>query len=150
MTLQRIVFTLITLTILTVFCFSQTNNKNLSSENVSIVKASAAYTEVLLKRTELEAELEDLLVNYTREYPKVKEIQIQLEIIKGIMTRLFAVKPSESQKLTSALGKLLLKKLELETELWNLQKKYNEEHPEIKKINRKILVYESAIKDVLF
>ncbi len=119
-------------------------------ETVKAVKSSAAYAEILLQKTELEAELEDLLVAYTLEFPKVKEIQFQLGLIKIEMDKLFTVKPAESQKLTLALGKLLVRKIELETDLWNLKKQYSDDHPEVKKAKRKVLVFESAIKDVLF
>ncbi len=127
-------------------CFSQTNP---TAANVRLVKATPAYAEVLLNRTELEAELEDLLVAYTLEYPAVKNIQFKLGLIKQEMTKLLAVKPAESQKLTLALGKLIVRKIELEGELWNLQKQYGDEHPTVKKAKRKVLVFESAIKDVL-
>ncbi len=123
---------------------------NLAKQASATVRSSPAYAEVLLRRTELEADLEDLLVAYTLEFPKVKEIQFQLGLIKTEMERLFAVKNAESQKLTPALGKLIIRKIELQTVLWNLQNQYKEDHPEVKKAQRKVLVFESAIKDVLF
>ncbi len=128
-------------------CFSQTNSKE---RNPTFVNSSPAFAEVLLKRTELEAELEELLVAYTLEFPKVKQIQFELKLINTEMDRLYAVKASESQKLTLALGKLIVRKVELESELWNLQKQYGDDHPNVKKAKRKVLVYDSAIKDVLF
>ncbi len=150
MKLQKSIFITLFLLLFVNICFSQTNiNGKPTTEAEQIVKSSSAYTEVLLRRTELEADLEDLLVAYTMEFPKVKEIQFQLGLIKIEMSKLFAVKPTESQKLTLALGKLILRKIELETELWNLKKKYNDDHPEVKKTKRKVLVFESAIKDVL-
>lgn len=116
----------------------------------AFVRSSPAYAEVILKQTELEADLEDLLVAYTLEYPKVKEIQFELGLIKTEMAKLFAVNPADSQKLTLALGKLMVRKIELEVDLWNMRRQYGEEHPGIKKAKRKVLVFESAIKDVLF
>lgn len=148
----RILQSLIFILMFSLFVSGQTTNLKSPASKIpaTLVKSSAAYTEIILKRTELEAELEDLLVNYTREYPKVKEIQFQLDKIKEAFTRLFNLDTSDSGKLTEALGKLILQKIELETEFGSLQNKYNDDHPEIKKIKRKILVYESAIKDVLF
>lgn len=125
-------------------CLSQ------SKRAPEFVRSSPAYAEVLLKRTELEAALEDLLVAYTAEYPKVKEIQFELGLINSEMLKLFAVKESESQKLTLALGKLIVRKIELEAIVSNLEKLYEKTHPEVKKAKRKVLVFESAIKDVLF
>lgn len=146
MKLQKAVFFTIVLLFSVGFCSAQTR---VDTETSTLVRASSAYSEVLLKRTELEAELEDLLVAYTLEFPKVKEIQYQLVLLKTEMNKLFAVKPSESQKLTLALGKLIVRKIELEADLWNLKKQYSDEHPEVKKAKRKVLVFESAIKDVL-
>ena len=113
------------------------------------VRASPAYAEVLLRRTELEAELEDLLVGHTLEFPPVIELRFKLDRLNVAVVQLFGVKSEESSKLTLALGKLMVRKADLETELWKLQKQYSDEHPEVKKAKRKILVFESAIKDIL-
>jgi hypothetical protein len=138
-----------------VVCNAQTttnsdSNKTPLNQASAVVKSSAAYAEVLLNQTELEADLEELLVAYTLEFPKVKEIRFKLGLLKVEMSKLFAVKQTESQKLTLALGKLIVRKVELEGDLWNLQKQYGDEHPTVKKAKRKVLVYESAIKDVMF
>jgi hypothetical protein len=153
MKLQKPIFITLLFLLFGNFCFAQTKTTIVMPKNITVeeqvVKSSPAYAEVLLKRTELEADLEDLLIAYTMEFPKVKEIQFQLGLIKIEMNKLFAIKSSESQKLTLALGKLIVRKIELETELWNLKKKYSDDHPEVKKTKRKVLVFESAIKDVL-
>jgi hypothetical protein len=140
---------------LTIVCNAQTTSgsdsiKTPFNQAFTEVKSSPAYAEVLLNRTELEADLEELLVAYTLEFPKVKEIQFKLGLLKTEMAKLFAVKQTESQKLTLALGKLIVRKVELEGDLWSLQKQYGDEHPTVKKAKRKVLVYQSAIKDVLF
>lgn len=115
----------------------------------SFVKSTAAYTEVLLRRTELEAELEELLVSYTREFPAVRSVQLQIDLLNTELMKLFEVKTEEKEKLTSALGRLIVRKVELEKDLANLKRQYGEEHPNVKKAERKVLVFESAIKDVL-
>ncbi len=60
-----------------------------------------------------------------------------------------AVGATESGKLTLALGKLIVRKIELETDLWNLRRQYNDEHPEVKRAKRKVEVFERAIKEIL-
>lgn len=111
------------------------------------LRSSPAYAELLLRRTELEAELEALIVDYTEEFPKVKEIRQTLAYLKRESDRLAAVKPADSSKLTLALGKLIVRKVELETDLWGLMKTYNEGHPEVKRAKRKVEIYEAAIKE---
>ena len=136
------------------FCFSQTINKNktvLASSNqaAQTVKSSPAYAEVLLRKTERESELEEFMLDYTEEFPKVKEIKFELGLINKEMDKILAVKTSESGKLTLALGKLIVRKIELETDLWNLRRQYNGDHPEVKRAKRKVEVFEEAIKEIL-
>ena len=128
-------------------CFGQTKP---DPNAAAAAKSSAAYAEVLLSRTELEAELEELLMAYKAEYPKVKLVQFRLASLNREIDKLFLVKPSEHQKLTAALGKLIVRKVELEGELWTLRNQFEDEHPDVKKAIRKVAVFESAIKDILF
>ncbi|MCU1288360.1 MAG: hypothetical protein JWN60_589, partial [Acidobacteria bacterium] len=60
-----------------------------------------------------------------------------------------SVKSAESAKLTLALGKLLVRKAELETDLWNFRGKYDENHAEVKRAKRKVEIYEASIKEIL-
>ena len=113
------------------------------------VKSSAAYAELLLQKTELESTLESLLVDYTEEYPKIKGIRAELRLLQIEMDRLLAVKPENSGRLTLALGKLMLRKVELETELETLRAQYKDDHPDVKKAKRKVEVFEFAIKEIL-
>lgn len=112
-------------------------------------KSSPAYAEVLLKKTELQADLESLLVEYTEDYPKIKEIRFMLELIQKESQRLTSVKPSDTSKLTLALGKLIVRKIELETDMWGLQRNYKDEHPDVKRAKRKVDIYKAAIKEIL-
>lgn len=113
------------------------------------VKASPAFAEILLRKTEVAAELEDYLTNYTDEFPKVKEIRFELDLLNKEMNRILAVNPNDSAKLSLALGKLMLRKIELEKDVWNLRKQYNDEHPDVKQALRKVAVFEAAIKEIL-
>ncbi len=97
------------LLITTHFCFSQTVNKNKpvpasSNQAAQTIKFSPAYAEVLLRRTERESELEEFLLDYTDEFPKVKEIKFELGLINREMDKILAINASESGKLTLALG----------------------------------------------
>ena len=113
------------------------------------VRSSAAHAELLLRRTELESDLESLLVEYTEEYPKVKEIRFVLGLFDRDTARIEKVKSAEAGKLTVALGKLMVRKAELETDLWKLQQTYKDEHPEVKRAKRRVQIFENAVGQIL-
>lgn len=132
------------------FCASaQTKPAPKPAANVQAIKNSPTYAELLLRRTELEATIEDFLVDYTEEYPKLKEARFELGLINKEFEKLLAVNPTEASKLTLALGKLLLRKAELETDLWALRQQFNDEHPDVKRAVRKVATYEKAVKEIL-
>ncbi|MDQ3221481.1 MAG: hypothetical protein M3Q26_12185 [Acidobacteriota bacterium] len=123
--------------------------KSVESPNVAGTKSTAAYAELLLRKTELQADLESLILEYTEEYPKVKEIRFTLGLIQKESDRMFSVKFSDASKFTLALGKLIVRKIELEIDLWGLLKNYNDGHPDVKRAKRKVEIYESAIREIL-
>jgi uncharacterized protein involved in exopolysaccharide biosynthesis len=118
-----------------------------ASNTQSAVKSSPAYAEILLQKTELSAELENLLLEYTEDYPKVKEIRFTLGLAQKDLEKLLAV--TDASKLSLALGKMLVRKNELSAELWNLQRQFADEHPDVKRARRKVEVFEQAIKEIL-
>ena len=63
--------------------------------------------------------------------------------------RLLAVKPSDAAKLTEALGKMIVRKVELQQELWSIQQQLGDAHPDVKRAKRKVEIYENAIKEIL-
>jgi hypothetical protein len=113
------------------------------------VAASPAYAELLLHKTEIDSTLESLLVDYNEGYPKVKELRTELTLLNAEIMRLMVVKPADAGKLTLALGRLMLRKVELETELSALRVQYKDDHPDVRKLKRKIDVFESAIREIL-
>ena len=90
-----------------------------------------------------------LAVEYTDDHPKVAEGRAALEIFDRERTRLLAVKPADAGKLSLALGKLIVRKAELELELWGLRKSLQEAHPDVKRARRRVEIYEAAIKEIL-
>lgn len=139
--------------VLAAFCSAQTTSsvakKSAAPQAISTVKSSPAYAEILLRKTERESELEEFLLDYTEEFPKVKEIRFELGLIRKEFDKILAVNASEAGKLTLALGKLIVRKIEIETDLWNLRRQYNDDHPEAKRAKRKAEVYERAIREIL-
>ena len=113
----------------------------------SAAKSSQAYSEVLLQKTELTAELENLLLDYTEEYPKIKELRFELGVLQKELDRMLMV--SDTARLTPALGKLIVRRARLATDLWNLQRQYADEHQDVKRAKRKLEIFEQAIKEIL-
>lgn len=111
------------------------------------VKSSAAYAEVLLRKAELQSEVESLLESYTEEFPKVKESRYELGLLQKDFDKLLT--QTDISKLTSALGKLLVRRAELNTDLWVLQTRFGAEHPEVKRARRKAEIFDSAVKEIM-
>lgn len=136
-------------------CPAQANNKNTfnapgsSKTAQQSIKSSPAYAELLLRKTELEAELEDLLVAYTEEFPKVKEIRYELNLIQRDLTKLLSQPAADAAKMTLALGKLIVRRAELEADAWGLRTKFSEEHSEVKRVRRRLAIFEKAIAEIL-
>ena len=132
-------------------CFGQAVAKqpNSSKTATDAVSSSPAYAEIVLRRTDLTADLESLLIDYTEDYPKVKELRYTLDALKLETERLQKVRPADSGRLTLALGRLIVRKVELETDVWNLLRTYKDEHPDVKRAKRKVDIYEAAIKEIL-
>ena len=154
MRLRKVTSTTIFLFLFSFTGFAQTDGKTKTVQIVprqitSAVKSSSAYAEILLRKTERESELEEFLLDYTEEFPKVKEIRFEMNLIQKEMDRISAVNSSEAGKLTLALGKLMVRKIEIEMDLWNLRRQYNEDHPEVKRAKRKVDVFEKSIKEIL-
>ena len=151
MHLRNVIFTALFLFLSTQICFSQTTlkNKPVPPTNLQTAKSSPAYAEVLLRKTELLSELESLLIEYTEDYPKVKELRFETDSLQKELDVLLAVNPAESSKLSAALGRLMVRKCELGTDLWVLQKELNDQHPNVKRARRKVEIFEASIKDIL-
>ncbi len=122
-------------------------NKLSQLENQKAVKATPAFAEVILRKAELESDVESFLVSYTEDYPKLKETRFQLDLLNKDLTKLLT--QTDVSKLTLALGKLLVRKSELETDLWALQNQFSADHPDVKRAKRKVLSFQKAIKEIL-
>jgi len=145
------------LTVSAIFSFcvcveAQTKPKTPATNNLNSInpaKSSPAYAEVLLRKTEILSEVESLLVDYTEEFPKVSEMRYETGLLQKEMDRLMSVNTADSSKLTTALGKLMVRKCALETDLWALLKQFNDQHPDVKRAKRKVEIFENAINDIL-
>lgn len=130
--------------------FAQTKPaQKTAAADLQMIKNSPAYAEVLLKKVSLDAEIEDLLVNYKEDFPKIKELRLKLDLTDKYLEKILAVKPAEAFKLSEALGKLIVQKIEYEAELAELRREYSEDYADVKRAKRKVEVYEKAINEIL-
>lgn len=126
-----------------------------SAQNAAVIEAagpirsSAAYAEVLLRKTDVLAELEAFSADYTEANPKIIDLRFELSALDKSLEKIFGVKPSETGKLTQALGKLIVRRSALETDLARLSRSYNKDHPEVKRARRKVEIFDAAIREVL-
>lgn len=130
--------------------FGQASKADTSNPAAPKVRASAAFAEVVLRGTEIDSELEGLLINYTEDHPKVKELRYALTQIEEWKTRLLATKPGDADRLTLALGKLIVRRTDAAADLYQLSEKFADNHPDVKRAKRKVEVFDKAIAEILF
>src|SRR5687767_11449023 len=75
------------------------------SGDVGPIRSSPAYSEILLRKTELLADLEAFSADYTEENPRMIDARTELASLNKLLEKVFGVKPSDTGKLTLALGK---------------------------------------------
>lgn len=154
MKIKRLHFVLTVIFLSSIACFAQQTKKTASPAAVSspasrAIKSSSAYAEVILRKTELESQLEDFLIAYTEDFPKVKETRYELSLIEKNIAKLLSMSNSDLPRLTLALGKLMVRKAELETGLWSLRARFGVDHPDVKRAQRRVSSFEKAVGDIL-
>ena len=143
----KIIFILSAVFILSADVLAQTTKTVTQKPTANAAKSSPAFAEIILRKTELSAELENLLLDYTEEFPKVKELRFELGLLQKDLDKVLAT--SDTSKLTLALGKLIVRKVQLQVDVWSLQRQFNEEYPDVKRAKKKVEIYEQAIKEIL-
>jgi hypothetical protein len=140
-------------TLLTILCYGLFSIVGLSQLNPKLqsssFKTTPAFAEIILKKTEVEAEYEALLIDYTEEYPKVKENKLALRLLLTEIEKLAKLDTSQMPKLTLALGKLIVRKVEAEVEVKSLLVEYDEKNPDVLRARKKLQIYEKAIAEIM-
>ena len=113
------------------------------------IKSSPAYAEILLRKTELQADIDAFGADYTEASAKMIELRAELASLDKSLVKIFAVRPSETGKLTQGLGKLIVKKAALDADLNRLLRVYSKEHPETRRAQRRVERFEAAIGEIL-
>ena len=145
MKFNRIIFVLSAIFLSSVIVCGQT--KPAQSEASKLNRTTPAYAELLLRRAELESDVESWLATYTEEYPKLKEARFELDLTKKDLKKILA--QTDAAVLTLALGKLLVRKNQLEANLWALTNQYGGDHPDVKRAQRKVQSFQNSISEIL-
>ena len=148
MTISKKTFTTICL-ILVASAFAAAQKDPGAPDAPLSIKSSPAYAEILLRKTELQADIDAYGDAYTEASSKMIELRAELASLDKSLERVFAVRPSETGKLTQGLGKLIVKKAALDADLSRLLRTYSKEHPETKRAQRRVDRFEAAIAEIL-
>ncbi|HMT07674.1 MAG TPA: hypothetical protein PKA82_06690 [Pyrinomonadaceae bacterium] len=124
------------------------NAQTQQNAEVGPIRSSAAFSVVLLRKTEIEADLVSFVEDYTEENPRVVDARFELASINKEIDRMFTIPPSATQRLTESTGKLILRKAELETEMNRLLRSYKADHPQVKRLAKKVEVFQKALKQI--
>lgn len=116
---------------------------------ITSIKSSPAYAEILLRKTELLADIDAFGADYTEASAKMIELRAELASLDRSLEKVFAVRPSETGRLTQGLGKLIVKKAALDADLNRLLRVYSKEHPETRRAQRRVERFEAAIGEIL-
>jgi uncharacterized protein involved in exopolysaccharide biosynthesis len=135
-----------TVIILTVSANAQSAPEMLPSGSV---KATAAYAEIIFKRTALEADLQALLLDYKEEFPRVKSLRREISVLDDSIEMLMKLPPAANEKLTAALGKLIVRRAELETEFSEVASRFGEDHPDVRRAAKRIEIFDRSIRELL-
>ena len=148
MKLFRITFILLLIFVSSAYVSAQTTTKTVAQKpTTNAAKSSPAYAEIILRKTELSAELENFLLDYTEDFPKVKELRFEIGLLQKDLDKVLAT--SDASKLSLALGRLIVRKVQLQVDVWSLQKQYSDDYPDVKRAKKKVEIYEQAIKEIL-
>ncbi|MFN0277529.1 MAG: hypothetical protein ACKVRN_02890 [Pyrinomonadaceae bacterium] len=142
MRLKQLIFTVLFLLMGVFTVFAQ-------SGEPGPIRSSPAYSEVLLRKTQLQADLEAYLADYTEANPKIIDLRFELSAINKSLEKIYSVKAAETGKLTLALGKLIVEQATLQTDLARLLRSFNNEHVEVKRAKRKVDIFEAAVNEIL-
>jgi len=123
--------------------------QSVSAVDAGFIRSSAAYAEIILRKTELQADLETFLAGYTDANPKVIDLRSEIASLDKSMALIAAVKPTEAGKLTLALGKLIVRHASLDADHSRLSTGHNKDHPDLKRAKRKLEFFDAAIRELL-
>jgi hypothetical protein len=117
--------------------------------SASWVRSSPAYIELTLHKADIDAELLDLAVDYTDEYPKVKRLKLEAQFVQADLENMLKLDAAALPKLTESFAKLMLKKVAMQVDLAELKVDHKDDYPDVQRAQKRVQIYEKAIRDLL-
>lgn len=118
------------------------------AHRVRAIKTSPAYCLLVLEKVKAEANLYDFQARYFPSASGAEGKKQAVASLKREMQRLRAQPLSNVSLLTEAYGKLLLRKVELETRLADLGKLYTSDWPETKKTRYELAALKRELRQL--
>jgi len=126
-----------------------THAQQTPGESVSGVKTTSAYSMLIIRKVEVEAELEKVLSEYTGDHPRAKIKQFELDALGVEVARMAETAESNLVRLTPAYGTLILQKVKLASEMQALLFEYTSEHPNVRRKEVELNLLEHEIAKLL-
>jgi hypothetical protein len=112
-------------------------------------KTTQAYSMLIQQKVKVQAELENLLSEYSSDWPTAKRKQFELDTIKTEMKKMAEVEESKVIKLTPGYGGLVLRGIALATEVHMLLEEEGSEWPTLKQKQRELELLDKEIQKVM-
>jgi uncharacterized protein involved in exopolysaccharide biosynthesis len=112
-------------------------------------KTTPAYTLLIQRKVNVQAELETVLAEYSSSWPPTKKLQFELDALKGEMKKLAEIDEAQIPKLTNGYGMLLLRRASLESEAQSLSEQEGSEWPSLKQKQRELELLDAELKKLL-
>ena len=112
-------------------------------------KATEAYQLLVLRKIAVAADLVDLTKRYSTDSQLVQSKRFELELISREIDRLLNVDSVIAAKLSANYGKLIIKKVDQEVELYILERVFTAQHPRVTRTRVTIALLEREIQGML-
>jgi hypothetical protein len=112
-------------------------------------KTTQAFSLLIQQKVKLQAELENLLSEYTSDWPKSKRIQFELDTLKSEMKKMAEVEEPQVSKLSAGYGQLVLRRIVLAADVHMLSEEEGSDWPPLKQKQRELELLDKEIQKVM-
>lgn len=112
-------------------------------------RTTQAYSLLIQRKVKVQAELENLLSEFSSEYPSAKRLDFELDTLKSEMKKMLEVDESKLSRLTPGYGGLVLRRVALATDVHMLLEAEGPEWPTVKEKQRELDLLDKEIQKVM-
>ena len=113
------------------------------------VRATPAYGVLVLRKSALEAELNELLGRFSEDHPQLKLTRFEFDALVREMERMNEMPESSIGKLTSGYGMLIVRKAALRGKIQFLLLSFTPEHPEVKSRKAELAAIKREMREIM-